>query len=214
MIGHECIRAALVALLTTVPGIGCLHSYERFSEDSRELQALYLQGNEIRGFHIRRQSWREMPYSSTRNKVRTRWLIRGFASRVDARGSELAFDSLLDDIATAVRAKPVLYDANGNALCHTVTDEGASLQLEESGPVMFADVWCHSATFSLSTEHLEENECFISDPMASPDPSAPNNPAPGERECPYMIAVIHPSNVAAPAAALKKPFGAEGDTNG
>jgi hypothetical protein len=197
MTGHERIRAALVALLQTVPGIGVVHNYERFSKAPKDFQALYQQGQNIRGFYVRRQSYRELPYSSTRNKVRTRWTVRGFASLVDADATELAFDRLLDDMAALVRAKPVLFDTKDNELCHTVTDDGAALQLIESGPVMFAGVLCHGAAFSLTTEHLEEIERFVSDPTAC--------------NVPYLLASLTPADVTAPAAEAKVPLGAEGE---
>ena len=143
-----------------------------------------------------------------RNRVRTRWLIRGFASLVDAQATELAFDRLLDDMAATVRAATVLYDAQGDALGHTVTDDGAGLQLDESGPVMFAGVLCHGATFSLTTEHLEEIEPNISDPTASPRPGE-------ETEgCPRYVAAIDPADVPAPAAEAQAPFAPGGKRNG
>lgn len=209
--GHERIRVALVALLQSVPGLGTVHNYERFSKNPRDFQALYQQGRDIRGFYLRRQSWRELPYSSTRNKVRTRWTIRGFASLVDADATELAFDRLLDAAAARVRSRPVLFDEQDNALCHTVTDDGASLQLEESGPVMFAGALCHAATFSLSTEHLEEIEPGISDPTAAPKDG--EDPGTGPERCPFLRAAIDPADVPAPAAELTSPFGTEGDND-
>jgi hypothetical protein len=198
MTGHERIRAALAALLATVPGIGRLHNYERFAAKPQDFQALYLQGRDIRGFYIRRQSYRELTYSSTRNKVRTRWSIRGFASLVDAEATELAFDALLDGMAAKLRANPVLRDNLFTPLCHTVTDDGAGLQLEESGPVMFAGVLCHGATFSLSTEHLEDIEPGVSDPTACPKPDGQGSP--------YYVAAIDPADVDAPAAEIKAPI--------
>lgn len=205
MSGHKRIRAALVALLETVPGMGTLHNYERFASKPKDFQALYLQGQNIRGFYIRRQSYRETPYSTMKNRVRARWIIKGFASLVDADATELAFDDLLDAIAATLRATPILFDANGNALCHTVTDDSAGLQLEESGPVMFAGVLCHGATFSLTTEHLEEIEPNISDPTASPKPGQ-------EKEgCPGYLAAIDPADVTAPAAEVKAPFATDSE---
>ena len=208
MNSHERIRAALVALLHAVPGMGNVHEYERFSRDAKKFQALYQQGRDIRGFYVRRQSWRETPFSSLRNRVRTRWLIRGFASLVDADKSELAFDRLLDGMAAALRARPVLFDASGHALGHTVTDDGAGLQLEDSGPVMFAGLLCHAATLSLSTEHLEEIEPGISDPTASPKPEEE------KKDCPGYRAAIEPADVPAPAAEVVRPFAAGGKDNG
>lgn len=205
MSGHKRIRAALVALLETVPGIGTLHNYERFSKNPKEFHALYLQGQNIRGFYVRRQSYRETPYSTMKNRVRTRWVIKGFASLVDADATELVFDELLDAIAATLRAKPVLFENMLTPLCHTVTDDGAGLQLEDSGPVMFAGVLCHGATFSLTTEHLEEIEPNISDPTASPEPGE------DKEGCPGYLAAIDPADVAAPAAEVKAPFAPEGE---
>jgi len=207
MTGFERIRAALVALLQTVPGTGVVHSYERFAKNPTTFQALYLQGQDIRGFYVRRQSYRELGFTSQKNRIRARWTIQGFASLVDADATELAFDRLLDDVAAAVRARPVLHDDGGNALCHVVTDDGAGLQLDESGPVMFAGVLCHGARFSLTTEHLEEIEPNISDSTACPKEGGP--------ECrPYGVAAIDPADVAAPAAAIQTPFAPEGGNNG
>lgn len=219
MSGHERIRAALIALLRAVPGIGTVHEYERFSKDQQGFQALYQQGNVILGWYVRRQSYRENIFSSTRNRVRTRWIIQGFASLVDASASELAFDKLLDAVAAAVRTRPVLYDAEDNALCHTVTDEGAALQLEEAGPVMFAGVLCHGAKFTLGTEHLAQIEPLVSDPTAGPkdgdgaggDQGGPGDESGGGNACPTYRAVIDPSDLPAPAAELIRSFADKGE---
>lgn len=206
--GHERIRAALIALLRAVPGTGRVHEYERFSGKPKDFQALYMQGRDIRGFYVRRQSYRETPFSSLRNRVRTRWILKGFASLVDADATELAFDRLLDELAATLRATPILFDADGNALCHTVTDDGTGLQLDESGPVMFAGVLCHGATCSLTTEHLEEIEPGISDPTARPKPG---EDIPG---CPRYVAAIDPADAPAPAAEVARPFAPEGENYG
>jgi len=203
--GHERIRTALLELLRAVPGIGHVHAYERFSKTPQGFQALYQQGDVILGWYVHRQSWRELPFSSLQNRVRTRWVIQGFASLLDANETELAFDTLIDAVARAVRKRPVLFDAQENALCHTVQDDGAGLQLEESGPVMFAGVLCHAAKFSLGTEHMEEIEPDISDPTACP-PSGKET-----KGCPDYRAAIAPKDVSAPAAELIRPFADKGD---
>lgn len=203
MSGHGRIRAALMTLLQTVPGIGRVHNYERFSKSPQDFQKLYQDGNDILGWYVRRQSYRELPFTSTRNRVRTRWVLQGFAGLVDGKATELAFDNLIDAIAEAVRARPVLYDAEGKGLCHTVTDDGAGLQLEESGPVMFAGVLCHGARFGLTTEHMEQVAIGGSD----------------AEECasPCLRLAIDPVDVQAPASevmTLLVQAGNRGEGNG
>lgn len=213
MTSTQRIRNELQALISSVPGTGQVHPYERFAVKSQEFARLYQQGQRVQGFFVHRQGSREYQYSSQLNRVRTRWVIRGFASLVDAEATELAFDDLLDALRAAVRARPVLYDAADNALAHTSTDDGAGLQLDESGPVMFAGVLCHGATFSLTTEHLEEIEPYISDPTASPGPVDPENPTQQEQNCPCYRAAIIAADVSAPAVELTRPFAAPGDND-
>lgn len=206
MTGPERIRAAIMAVLESVPGIGVTHNYERFSKQNDSFQALFSVAESeapearriVRGWCVHRQSWREYPYDTGKNRIRTRWVVTGYASLLDTEKSELSFDAVLDRATAAFRARPVLHDDTGMALCHTRTDEGgAGLQVEDSGPVMFAGLLCHRALCSLVTEHLEEIEPGISDPCICKDETTP----PGIPR-PLFVAAIDPVDTIAPAAEL------------
>jgi len=146
------IRDAIVAKLQTVAGIGVVHGFERYAEQVPKFKDLYVQGGKVNGWLVRRASWRREPFSNERRMVITRWQIRGYASLVDAEQSELAFDLVLDHIADAFDADETL----GDLLYASDADNLAGIQLEDSGPVMFAGVLCHSARLALTTVHLVE----------------------------------------------------------
>lgn len=157
------LRAAIKAVLQNVPGIGVVHDFERYSTDPKRFSAMYLKGNKLLGWHIRRLSIREDEYSTMYNKVSTTWRIRGFAGLVDSAASELVLDDLIDSLRAAFRRLPVLCDATGAHLAGTVANGQAGLQVQDSEPVVFAGVLAHRVTLSLVTQHLAEIEPVISD---------------------------------------------------
>lgn len=146
------IRSAIAAKLQTVPGIGTVHAFERYAEQSPKFKELFVVDGKVKGWIVRRVSWRREPFSNERRMVITRWQIRGYASLIDAEQSELAFDLVLDAIAAAFDADETL----GDLLYATDADNLAGLQLEDSGPVLLANVLCHSARLALTTVHLVE----------------------------------------------------------
>lgn len=146
------IRDAIVAKLQTVAGIGVVHGFERYAEQVPKFKELYVQAGKVNGWLVRRASWRRAPFSNERRMVITRWQIRGYSSLLDGDQSELAFDLVLDRIADAFDADETL----GDLLYASDADNLAGIQLEDSGPVMFAGVLCHSARLALTTIHLVE----------------------------------------------------------
>ena len=143
------IRNAIVACLASVPGIGPVHSFERFAADDKRFRTLYAQGSAVLGWHVRRVGRREQ---CDMNLVDTDWEIRGFAGMNDADESELAFDALLDAVFAAWRADPTL----GGVVFYPKDDEVMVPSLVDSGPVMFAGVLCHAARLKISTRHRLE----------------------------------------------------------
>lgn len=154
---HATIRAAIVAKLKTVAGIGQVFDYERYAKTDKDFRELYAAGERVLGWHVRRVARRE---DAENNEVMTDWEIRGFMGLEDASASELAFDDLVDAICDAWRADPTLI---GNA---SPSARGAVLyprdntpvvpELADAGPALFAGVLCHSARLKLTTRTVRD----------------------------------------------------------
>lgn len=145
-------RAALVALLQTVPDVGQVHARERFAKDEAAFRALYLYtpaggAPQLRGWWLRRVATSTTSVSSARTLDVHSWELRGFMAFDDAAASELAFDALIESMRAAVAADPTL----GGVAAPGPLDEPEGLQLVEAGPVRFAGVLCHSAVLTLKT---------------------------------------------------------------
>lgn len=146
------IRAAIVTRLSGVANVGTVQNYERFARDNKAFQLLYAFGpandQRILGWNVRRVRKSERRENS-RTVVINTWRISGYMSLQDADGTELLFDELLEKIADAFRI-----DANLGGVVHgTDVGDSSGIQLEDSGPVMFAGVLCHAARLTLSTRH-------------------------------------------------------------
>ena len=147
------IRDAIAAKMETVANIGPVHKFERFAKGEKDFALMYKFNGQIRGWNIRRiKRTSNSPALGITNVVNM-WRISGFMSMHDADQSELAFDGLLEDLCAAFRADETL----GGLIAGTVLENPvvAGLQIEDSGPVMFAGVLCHSARGILYTWHIE-----------------------------------------------------------
>lgn len=144
-------RAALVALIAAVPGVGVVHDYQRYTRSEAEFRQLYvatIAGQpQLRGWHVSRTSVRERSLGLGRNLVQHGWTIRGYMALADAEQSELTFDGLVEAIRAAYRANPTLGGlATGEPLG---TDDG--IQVADMGPANFAGVLVHAAVLTLQT---------------------------------------------------------------
>ena len=149
-------RAAIVAALRAVPGIGAVHDHEPYANQNTTLRALYVvqtdDGEQLRGWYVRRVSFRVVRNGCGLPRVFTTWQIRGFMALAEEAGSELAFDALVDAVRGAFDADPSM----GGAVLSTLSADGeVGAQLSASGPVMFAGVLCHAADLTLTTETIE-----------------------------------------------------------
>lgn len=140
------IRAAIVAKLAAVPGIGRVHAYERYSATDKAFRNLYVTDGVLLGWHVRRVACKE---DAAFNQVTTVWELRGVAAIVDAQASELAFDALIDAIRDAWRDDPTL----GGAVLYPRSEDAVVPELADAGPVLFAGVLCHSARLKWTTRH-------------------------------------------------------------
>lgn len=147
------IRDAIAAKVAGVSNIGKVHKFERFAKGEKDFRAMYDHNGQIRGWNIRRIARTETsPALGTLNVV-NKWRISGFVSLEDSAESELVFDGLVEGLCAAFRADETL----GDLIAGTVLENPnvAGLQVEDSGPVMFAGVLCHSARCILYTWHIE-----------------------------------------------------------
>lgn len=144
------IRAAIVARMNTVTGIGQVHDYERFAKAEKDFRLLYESAGVINGWNVRRVSKRETSPYMGRTIVTNTWQLKGFRSFDDSGRSEIAFDGLVEAVGDAFRA-----DITLGGVVETIhaEDGPAGLQVEDSGPVMFVGVLCHSARLKLNTIH-------------------------------------------------------------
>jgi len=146
------IRAAIVAKLNAIPGIGTVNAYQRYADDMRDLEAMYVDDGVLHGWFVRRLTVKEEAHSRGRNVETTQWLVHGYMAINDAAQSELAFDALLDAVRDAFRYWPPL---PGLGLLSDLDGGQAGIAVTESAPVLFAGVLCHSASCLLVTRrHL------------------------------------------------------------
>lgn len=146
------IRNAIVAKLNTVANIGRVHAYERYANQLADLSALYAWNPgggpaQLRGWFVRRIGIRETHPSESLFREDITWQIRGYMALSDAAESELSFDALIDAIRAAFRADDTL----GGAVDTCWINEEVGIQLDDAGPVLFANVLCHSARLTLMT---------------------------------------------------------------
>lgn len=148
----EDLRAAIVAKLRAIDGIGVVHDHERYAHALDQLKALYVPEGEtqLRGWFVRRTAIAETSVGANRRTQDVTWRIQGVMALDDAASSELAFDALIEAIGDAFRADPTL-----DGLVQQPEDGAdAGVQVVDSGPVMFANVLCHAARLAFTTRQL------------------------------------------------------------
>lgn len=153
MITHLQIRNAIKTKMLTAGGIGVVHTFERYAANLAELKPLYVTGGKVNGWFIRLVRTQRASAAMGRMAILHTWLIRGFMSLDDAATTELTFDTLVEAMQEAFQADETL----GQLVGATVFEDQkvAGLQRDDSGPVMFAGVLCHSAKLTLNTLHHE-----------------------------------------------------------
>jgi len=150
------IRTAIQTLMQGVADMGVVHDYERYTKHPAEFRALYLEQDpdtgkdRIRGWYVRRLARREASDYNGRTRVTMTWRIQGYVSLDDETATEKVFDALLDALVAAFRADETL----GSVVDSTIVGQDAGLQIEDTGPVYFGGVLCHSARGRLMTQHF------------------------------------------------------------
>lgn len=154
-------RAAIAAMLAAVPDVGVVHDHEPYARTEAAFRELYLWDDhtgqpQLRGWFLRRVRTAESSPHVGRVIDAHTWSIRGFMALDDERGSELAFDALIEAIRLAYRTDPTLGGAN---LAVQLTGQPFGVQLLNSTPVMFVGALCHACELGLTTyELLDDGE--------------------------------------------------------
>lgn len=148
----EQVRAEIVARIAAVPNVGVVHDHEPYVSDMTRLRAAYvsqIDGDDLlQGFFVRRTARERVAETKERRAVTDEWQIRGYRALSEERGSEKAFDALIEAISARFDADDYLIDL----WLDTHAAEVAGLQLIESKPVTFAGVLCHCAEMRLYTK--------------------------------------------------------------
>lgn len=147
------IREAIRVKVAAVAGIGIVHDYERYAAAQSEFKALFLSAGQVRGWLVRHLGLREQAPYIGRTVIDHGWQIRGYMALDDSAATEKTFDNLVEAIVLAFRN-----DDSLGGLIATMNPEDQSfsgVREEDSGPVMFAGVLCHSARLALTTRHYE-----------------------------------------------------------
>lgn len=149
------IRTAIAGVIDAVADTGVVHQFERYAKTAGELKTLYLTGDKLLGWHIRLVTRRRKQPGLGRWIVTITWRLTAYQSFEDSSQSELAFDAMVEAVDRAFRDDVSL---GGVLNMGTVIDEQDDLQgmqVDDTGPVLFCGVLCHSARCTLMTKHTE-----------------------------------------------------------
>jgi len=142
------ISAQIKVILLEVSGVGTkVYEYERWCANWKDYLALFKTGSKIKGWTITRARTPEENKTPSTNKRVHTFFIRGYYSLDDSEESEVTFQDLIEDIATAFRTKPRL---NGTAF------DCSPLQVDTIAGVMFGNVLCHFCQLRLDVEEEEQ----------------------------------------------------------
>lgn len=149
------VRAALVARLQSVPDVGVVHAWQRYTNNLNDLALLYVSTvggvRQLRGWYVSRTGTVETSAVPGAYAATHEWELRGFMALDDAAQSEIVFDRLVEAIRDAFRGDDALGGLVGSIVFGgegETEQAGVQAQLE---PVMFAGVLCHSARLTLRT---------------------------------------------------------------
>ena len=141
------IRNAIITRFESVPGIGRIHGFERYTSRMDDLVKLYVENEVLNGGFIRRvETISRAPYQG-RRVDQVRWQARLYRGLSDQHASEIDFDETIENLRDAWAVDEYL----GGLVASTVVNNEL-MSLEDSGSVMFAGVLCHSARLRFWTE--------------------------------------------------------------
>lgn len=121
------IREQIKTILSGVSGIGVVHDYERFSNDWKKYLSLFTVEDDngekrINGCTFTRVATPEKWLTNVEYLRVYEFDFHGIYSLKDSDATELVFQSTIENVCDAFRAKPTL-----NGTCETITPEFGAL---------------------------------------------------------------------------------------
>ncbi len=109
------IRKEIKNLLETVPGIGKVHDFERWTTDWKKfLEYFKTEDNKINGWTISRSESQEREHAAgVVNISNHTFIIKGYYGLKDSLESEKTFQDLIEEIRSVLRTH---HDLNGSCL--------------------------------------------------------------------------------------------------
>jgi len=130
-------RAALQALLGSVPDIGVVHDCERFAPDWKTYLDRFKSATlgRIQGWTITRESTPESWLTNAQTDRQHQWVLRGIRAIQDSARSEPVFQDLVEAVCRVLRNDPTLQG--------TAEGDSGPPQVRVFEPRLFGDVLCH-----------------------------------------------------------------------
>jgi len=128
------IRAAIKSVLESVPEVGAVYDYLRWTSDPSTFEALFAARGQVKFWTISRSSVEDAQrYTEQVDEVHT-VVLRGYLSLDDAAASEKAFQDLVDSVRAALRENYTLSGTawNSGPEIHTTIEHR-----------QFGEVLCH-----------------------------------------------------------------------
>jgi len=152
------IRAAILATLSGVTGIGRVHDRERFAAAEKDFASLYVDTDRrLRGWNFQRVSVVERDLGTGEVRRLMQWRITGYLAWDDAAGTAHEIQGIVEAIAAAFRLDRTLGGVVDDLKDLSQSFGESGIQVEAIEPVLFAGVLCHRARLRLITETTEPN---------------------------------------------------------
>jgi len=147
----KAIREQVKVILSSVEGVGVVHDYLRWTNETAKFKALFQhtdgEGKQrINGWMITRDKTPAETATATHDLRSHTFKIIGIYGLDDDGASEIVFQQIVEDICAAFRAK---YNLNATA---TNTEP---VQVETVEPRMFGSVLCHYCELTLRADEQE-----------------------------------------------------------
>ncbi len=141
-------RAAIVAILEGVPGIGVVHDYQRWAAQWADFLALFQDPTTqtVRGCTITREATAETWLTNAQVERRHTWVLTLMMALNDEAASEKTAQDLAEAVCDALRLDPAL---GGSA-----QGDSGPPQVRTFAPRLFGSVLCHVAEIAMITKEV------------------------------------------------------------
>lgn len=141
------VCAAVKSVLESVPGVGAVYDYLRWTTDPVAYQSLFASGGEVRFWTISRASVQDVRrYTEQVDEVHT-VVLRGYLALDDASASEKSFQDLVDSVRAALREDYTL----GGVACNSGPEMHTTIEHRQ-----FGEVLCHYCEISFPVRERKD----------------------------------------------------------